>query len=325
MGIASYPNDGKNAEILIKNADIAMYRAKETGRSQYQFFTQSLNDKAAERMQIINLLQKAIQNNELELHYQPKVDLKTNLIIGMEALIRWDSPLLSHISPSKFIPIAEEAGLIKAIGAWSLKKACLQLAEWEKADLGSLVMSVNISAKQFLQDDLVESIKSILIETGTKAEHLELEITESLLMDQSNNLLNTLHAIKTLGIQLSIDDFGTGYSSLSYLNTLPIDTVKIDKSFTDTISLNTKESPIVNTIINLAKNLNLKVIAEGAETAEQVAYLKAHGCDQVQGYYFSKPMSATEMTAMLVSGKKLTLPALHLVKAPHKNTRSKQQ
>lgn len=325
MGVASYPNDGKNAEMLIKNADIAMYRAKETGRNQYQFFTQSLNDKAAERMQIISLLQKAIQNNELELHYQPKVDLKTNLIIGIEALIRWDSSLLSYVSPSKFIPIAEEAGLIKAIGAWSLKKACAQLAEWEKAGLGNLVMSVNISAKQFQQDDLVESIKSILIETGTKAEHLELEITESLLMDKSSNVLNTLHAIKTLGIQLSIDDFGTGYSSLSYLDTLPIDTVKIDKSFTDTISLNTKESPIVNTIINLAKNLNLKVIAEGTETAEQVTYLKTHGCDQIQGYYFSKPVSATEMKAMLVSGKKLTLPTLHLVKEPHKNTRSKQQ
>lgn len=323
MGVSTYPNDGKSAETLIKNADIAMYRAKETGRNQYQFFTQSLNDKAAERMQIINQLHKAIDNNEFSLAYQPKVDLQTNQMIGAEALIRWDNPILPRISPAKFIPIAEEAGLIKAIGEWTLKTACTQLAEWKKSGFVNMHIAVNISTKQFQQKNLVDRIKSILLETGAKAESLELEITESLLMDNSPNVLKTLHAIKALGIKLSIDDFGTGYSSLSYLNTLPIDNIKIDKSFTDTISFKTKESPVVNTIIDLAKNLNLTVIAEGTETAEQVAYLKARGCHQIQGYYFSKPLLATGMNALLDSGRQLTLPSLKLVKTPAKKANPK--
>ncbi|MCL4164110.1 UNVERIFIED_CONTAM: hypothetical protein GTU68_062218, partial [Idotea baltica] len=207
IGVATYPNDGKSAEILIKNADIAMYRAKETGRNNYQFFTQSLNDKASERMQIISLLHKAIENNELCLHYQPKVDLETHSIVGLEALIRWDSPVLGKVSPVKFIPIAEEAGLINSIGEWTLTTACAQLATWQKSGLSKLVMSVNMSAKQFQQDNLIDTIKSILLETGTKAEHLELEITETLLMDKSSTILSTLNNIQALGIALSIDDF----------------------------------------------------------------------------------------------------------------------
>lgn len=314
IGISVYPDDANNTETLIMHADVAMYRAKELGRNNYQFFTQSLNSKAAERMQMITLLRQALQQNELTLHYQPKIDLITHQIVGVESLIRWHNPVLGHVSPAKFIPIAEDAGLIVSIGDWILQTACKQLAIWQKLGADNLLMSVNISARQFNQNNLIENIKAILMETGTKAEYLELELTESLLMNDSPQLLKTLYAIKSLGMQLSIDDFGTGYSSLSYLNTLPIDTLKIDKAFIDTISLQTKEVPIVNTIISLAKNLRLKVIAEGVETVDQVHYLKAHGCDQIQGYYFSKPLPADGITQLLLSKKTLDLPIVKTTK-----------
>ena len=318
IGIAVYPNDGNNAETLIKNADIAMYRAKELGRNNYQFFKQSLNDKAAQRMQIISLLRKAIEQNEFTLHYQPKVDLKTGNVVGLEALIRWENAKLGKVSPAQFIPIAEEAGLITSIGEWVLRTACTQMAECQEAESRELLMSVNVSVKQLNDVNFVDKIKTILIESGLKAEYLELELTESILMRGDKEIISKLHAIKSLGIQLSIDDFGTGYSNLSYLHTLPIDSLKIDKSFIDTITLNKKKAPIVDTIINLAKNLNLKVIAEGVETQEQTNYLKAHGCDQIQGYYFSKPLPCNETRALLASGRRLALPKLSLVENKHK-------
>jgi diguanylate cyclase (GGDEF)-like protein len=307
VGISIYPDDAKTTDHLIKNADIAMYRAKELGRNNYQFFTQSLNSKAAERMQIITLLRQALEKNELSLHYQPKVDLSTNQIVGLEALIRWNNALLGNVSPAKFIPIAEDAGLIVPIGEWVFKTACKQLAIWQKMEFGPLLLSINISARQFNQANLIKNIKSQIIEHEIKAGGLELELTESLLMDNSPELMSALHAIKALDVQLSIDDFGTGYSNLAYLNTLPIDTLKIDKAFIDNIVNPLNEAPIVNTIINLAKNLKLKVIAEGVETANQVQYLKSHGCDQIQGYYFSKPLPADGISQMLLSNKTLDL------------------
>ncbi len=307
IGIAIYPNDGKSPETLIKNADIAMYRAKELGRNNYQFFKQSLNDRAAKRIQMITLLRNAITKNEFTLHYQPKVDLKTGIIIGLEALIRWENEKLGKVSPAEFIPIAEEAGLINSIGEWVLKTACTQMVEYQEAGASEVLMSVNISAKQLIDLNFVAKLKSILVETGLKASNLELELTESILMDSDYNILRKLHEIKSLGIQLSIDDFGTGYSNLSYLHTLPIDTLKIDKSFTDSITFNKTKAPIVNTIINLAKNLDLKVIAEGVETQEQANYLKAHDCNQIQGYYFSKPLPYDETKELLGSGRKLSL------------------
>ena len=314
IGISVYPTDGKNAETLIKNADIAMYRAKEMGRNNYQFFTQSLNDKASERMQIISLLRRAIEHDELSLHYQPKVDLRTNNVVGLEALLRWNNATLGNVSPAKFIPIAEEAGLIIPIGEWVLQTACKQMAIWQKSGLGNLLMSVNLSARQLQQNNLIEKIKSTLVKTGLNAEFLELELTESMLMDSSHNFVSDLHAIKALGIQLSVDDFGTGFSNRSYLQTLPIDTLKIDKSFIDIITFNTKKAPIVDTIISLAKNMNLKIVAEGVETSEQALYLKKQDCDQIQGYYFSKPLPANAMRELLASGKKLDLPKLKLIK-----------
>jgi diguanylate cyclase (GGDEF)-like protein len=314
IGISVYPDDANNAETLIMHADVAMYRAKELGRNNYQFFTQSLNSKAAERMQIITLLRHALQQNEFTLHYQPKVDLVTNHIVGVEALVRWENAILGHVSPAKFIPIAEDAGLIISIGDWIFETALKQLAIWQKLGATNLLMSVNISARQFNQTSLFDTIKSILVATGNKAECVELELTEGLLMNESPQMLKTLYAIKSLGMQLSIDDFGTGYSSLSYLNTLPIDTLKIDKSFIDTISFQKNEAPIVNAIINLAKNMKLKVIAEGVETVDQVNYLKSHGCDQIQGYYFSKPLPADGITQLLMSNKTLELPTVKSTK-----------
>lgn len=308
IGISVYPDNGENAEILIKNADIAMYRAKELGRNNYQFFTQSLNDKASERMQLISLLRKAIELNELALYYQPKVDLNTGNIMGLEALLRWNNASLGNISPATFIPIAEEAGLINEIGAWVLKTACQQMVTWQASGFSNIKVSVNLSARQLQQDDLVDQIKSILVETKMKTECLELELTESMLMGGTHNILNTLHSIKSLGIQLSVDDFGTGYSNLSYLTSLPIDTLKIDKVFIDTITLNTEKAPIVDTIINLAKNMNLKLVAEGVETLEQAVYLKKQDCDQIQGYYFSKPLPANAIRTMLATGQQLELP-----------------
>jgi diguanylate cyclase (GGDEF)-like protein len=307
IGIAVYPNDGNNAETLIKNADIAMYRAKELGRNNYQFFTQDLNDKAAERMQMISLLRKAIEHHELTLHYQPKVDLHTSKVVGLEALLRWYSPTLGNVSPDKFIPVAEEAGLIASIGEWVLQTACQQMVVWQQAGIKSLLMSVNVSARQFQEENFVEKIQSILLKTGLKAENLELELTENILMDGSDQTINTLNTIQSLGMTLSIDDFGTGYSNLSYLHKLPIHILKIDKAFIDAITASAKKAPIVDTIIHFAQNLNLKVVAEGVENVDQANYLKKQGCDQIQGYFFSKPLPVDAATALLASGKKLSL------------------
>jgi EAL domain-containing protein (putative c-di-GMP-specific phosphodiesterase class I) len=310
IGIAVYPNDGVNPETLIKHADIAMYRAKEIGRNNFQFFTQNMNDKAAERMRMESYLRKAIEQDEFSLQFQPKVDLTSKQIVGVEALLRWNNTDLGNVSPDKFIQLAEDTNLILPIGEWVLRHACLQAVAWQKAGLGELLMAVNLSARQFKQDNLVESIKAILVETGLKAECLELELTESLFMSDNGNALKILHEIKALGIKLSVDDFGTGYSCLSYLNNLPLDALKIDKSFTDDIIVKNKKVPIVDTIISLGKNLNLQVIAEGVESAEQVAYLIAHGCDQIQGFYFSRPESAEKIESMLASNKKLVTPSL---------------
>lgn len=312
IGISIYPNDGITAENLIKHADIAMYRAKELGKNNFQFFTQSMNEMAAERMRMETYLRKSLEKDEFELYYQPKVDLVTQQVVGMEALLRWESHELGMVSPEKFIPLAEETGQILAIGEWVLRTACMQAVTWEEAGLGELLMAVNLSVRQFKQENLVETIKNVLAETGLKAERLELELTESLFMQEAENSLKILHEIKALGIKISVDDFGTGYSNLAYLNSLPLDTLKIDKVFTDDIMLNSNKVPIVDTIISLAKNLSLKVVAEGVESEHQVSYLAARGCDQIQGYYFSKPAPAKSIEALLNTGKKITAPELVL-------------
>jgi diguanylate cyclase (GGDEF)-like protein len=299
VGVATSPADGLTPTTLIKHADIAMYRAKELGKNNIQFFTETLNRKVAERIHIESLLRNALVNNEFILHYQPKVDLITMQVVGAEALIRWNSPELGFVSPIQFIHLAEETGLILQMGEWVIKTACEQAVAWQKAGYEKLIMSVNLSARQFNQSHLLHSIKNILATTGLEAQYLELELTESIVMTDVTASLKVLHEIKALGIKISVDDFGTGYSSLSYLKDLPLDTLKIDKSFTDDIVLHTDKAPIVQTIIALAKNLNLKIVAEGVESYEQLLYLKNHGCDEMQGYYFSRPKLPEEIEPLL--------------------------
>ena len=303
IGIAVYPNDGAKAETLIQHADIAMYRAKELGKNNFQFFTESMNEKVAERMYVENLLRHALAKNELEVYYQPKVDLETMQMVGMEALIRWNSPELGFVSPIRFITLAEESGLIVPIGEWVMRSACQQTVAWQNAGYAPLLMSVNLSARQFKQSNLVERIQNILKETGLEAQYLELELTESMVMTEVEASLQLLHEIKALGIQISVDDFGTGYSSLSYLKDLPVNTLKIDKSFTDDIINHTDKAPIVQAVISLAKSLNLKIVAEGVESYEQVLYLQQHACDQMQGYYFSRPKPAVEIEKLLIEAQ----------------------
>jgi diguanylate cyclase (GGDEF)-like protein len=312
-GVAIYPTDATSEDTLLSSADIAMYRAKELGRNNFQFFTQSMNEKVADRLRVETHLRKALELNELEVFYQPKVDLHTKQIVGMEALVRWNSKALGFTPPSQFISLAEETGLIVPIGEWVLKTACTQMVAWQKAGYGNLLMAVNLSARQFNQKNLLKSITDILEETGMDAQQLELELTESMIMDNAEGAEEILNSIKSLGIHLSIDDFGTGYSSLSYLKNLPVNALKIDKSFIDDIVLHSDEVPIVASIIALAKNLKLNVVAEGIESYEQVRYLSTHGCNEIQGYYFSKPAPAEIIETLLKSGKKLEFPHLKLV------------
>ncbi len=314
LGISVYPSDGLTAEVLVKHADIAMYRAKESGRNNFQFFTQSMNEKAAKRMHMESLLRRALERNEFTLLYQPQVDLVSRDIAGVEALIRWNNPELGEVYPAEFIRLAEEIGLIIPIGEWVLRKACQQAVCWQKAGFGTLKMSVNLSVRQFRNENLLESIQDILTETGMPAEYLELELTESMFVNDRTSVLKTMHGIKAMGIRLAIDDFGTGYSSLSYVDNLPLDTLKIDKSFTDDIKQGKQKSPVVDTIITLAKNLGLKIVAEGVEYAEQADYLTARGCDLIQGYYYSKPKPASVVEEMLTFNKKLSATNLETVK-----------
>lgn len=306
IGIAVYPTDGKDGDTLLRNADVAMYRAKEMGKNNFQFFTQSMNKRVTDRLSLEMHLRRAIELNEFKLVYQPKVCLVTNEVVGMEALIRWHSEALGFISPLQFIPLAEENGLIIPIGEWVMRTACAQTKAWHAMGFEHLRISVNLSARQFKQKDLVTSISHILQDTGLCAGALELELTESLVMNGVEESMKILHGIREAGVHLSVDDFGTGYSSLAYLKDLPLNTLKIDKSFTDGIINAHDKVPIVDSIILLAKNLGLKVVAEGVEHGYQASYLAAHGCDEIQGYYFSKPKSAENFEAMLLSHKSLS-------------------
>jgi diguanylate cyclase (GGDEF)-like protein len=305
VGVSVFPSDGQNAEALLRNADIAMYRAKELGKNNFQFFTQDMNDKVTDRLRLESYLRKAIEQNEMALYYQPKVSLHTKQIVGFEALIRWTNPKLGTMSPLQFIPLAEETGLIVPIGEWAIRTACKQAKAWQDAGYGQHLMAVNLSVRQFMQKNLVGSIASILKETNLDSQYLELELTESLIINDVEQAISSLKAIKALGVKLSIDDFGTGYSSLSYLNRLPLDALKIDKAFTDGILLSSDDAPIVASIIALGKNLKFKVVAEGVETPEQLAYLTQHGCDEIQGFYFSKPLTAKAVEDTLKHGKTL--------------------
>ena len=305
VGVAVYPEDGATPELLIERADIAMYRAKESGRNTFQFFTAAMNERLVERLRLEADLRKAIDRNELLLHYQPQVDLVTGQIVGVEALIRWQHPQLGMVSPVRFIAVAEETGLIGPIGDWVIRTAVAQNVAWQCAGYGQLRLSVNLSAYQFGQPELVESIAAVLQEHAMESHQLEIELTESMVMKDVESAIGVLRNLKALGVKLSIDDFGTGYSSLSYLKRFPIDELKIDQSFVQDIAVNSDDAAIVLAIISLAHSLRLRVIAEGVETASQLDFLRHHGCDEIQGYHFSRPLPAAELGQLLLQEKRL--------------------
>jgi EAL domain-containing protein (putative c-di-GMP-specific phosphodiesterase class I) len=299
IGISVYPDDGVDAETLVKNADIAMYQAKEGGRQGYRFFEPAMNARAVERQSIEESLRRALERNEFVLHYQPKVDLQTGEIDGAEALIRWMHPVRGLLSPDMFVPVAEDCGLILPIGNWVLREACRQARVWQDAGLAFPRMAVNISALEFRSEGFLGNTFSIIEETGIDPATLELELTESVLMTHAESTAVILQALRARGIKLAVDDFGTGYSSLSYLRKFPIDTLKIDQSFIQHIGTQGDDTTIVAAVLNMAKSLKLKVVAEGVEKDEQLAFLRAHDCDAAQGYYFSHPLPPEQFARLL--------------------------
>jgi len=304
IGVAVYQNDGTPAQRLIELADIAMYRAKKMGRNTTQFYQPEMNEEAQERMRIESALRSALERQEFVLHYQPQVDLASGRLVGMEALIRWRHPELGMVAPARFIGLAEETGLIVPIGAWVLRAACAQAKVWQDAGLGALRVAVNLSPRQFSDPGLAPSIAEVLRQTGLPPACLDIELTEGLFMHDVAQGVELLHKLKALGVALSIDDFGTGYSSFSYLRRFPIDVLKIDRSFIGDIDRG-DEAAIVVSIIALAHNLKLRVIAEGVETPTQLAYLRRHGCDEMQGYYFSPPLPAGDFERLLTTARAL--------------------
>lgn len=301
IGIALFPLDGATPEALLKNVDTAMYHAKEQGRSVYQFYAAAMNAKAFERLALENALRHALERNEFLLHYQPQVDLESGNVIGMEALIRWRHPELGMVPPLQFISIAEDTGMIGPIGEWVLRTACLQNKEWQRQGLPPVRMAVNLSARQLRQSNFIYTVAQVLQETGLEPRYLELELTETMLMQNAETAITALNAMDAMGIDISIDDFGTGYSSLGYLKRLPINTLKIDRSFVSDIPADHDDAAIAMAIISMAHNLGIRVVAEGVETAEQRAFLVEHHCDAMQGYYFSRPLPADEAARLLVS------------------------
>lgn len=301
VGIALYPDDGESTLTLLKNADTAMYHSKAHGRHSFHFFTASMNASASERLALENGLRVAVERNELRLLYQPLIDLKSGQVIGVEALMRWHHPEWGVISPVKFIPIAEDSGLIVDIGAWALEEACRQGVAWQKAGLPPVRMAVNISAVQLAQPQFCEMVMATLASSGLELEYLELEVTESLLVEQAEQSNGCVHALKAQGIKLSVDDFGTGYSSLAYLRQLPVSKLKIDRSFVREVTHNQDDAAIAIAIIQMAHSMGLEVLAEGVECVEQCAFLARQGCDQVQGFYFSYPLTPEGFVAFFES------------------------
>ena len=309
IGISIYPDDGRDAEALTKSADTAMYHAKENGRDNYKFFERAMNIRAVQRQSIEVGLRRALERQEFVLHYQPKINLHSNLIVGVEALIRWQHPERGLMPPLQFLPIAEDCGLILPIGRWVLREACLQAQTWIRAGLRPITIAVNTSALEFNATDFLENIRATLDDTGLEPRYLELELTESVLMRDAEFTDSVLHGLADLGVKLAIDDFGTGYSSLSYLRQFPIDTLKIDQSFVSRIISSPDDATIVSAVINMGKSLKLRVIAEGVETPEQRTFLLAQHCDEGQGYYFSYPIAAEALATLLQTGIK---PASHI-------------
>lgn len=299
MGIANYPNDGMDVDVLLANADAAMYRAKEMGRDSFECYTPALNTKAHEKFVLQEELRNAVANSEFVLVYQPQVDLRSGRIFAVEALIRWQHSTLGMVPPIKFIPIAEETGLIVPIGDWVLHEACRQNKAWQDAGLPHVGVSVNVSARQFREKNLIERVVNALTDSSLEAKYLELELTESLIMQDVEQAVATMKELQDLGVHLSIDDFGTGYSSLSALKNFPVARLKIDKSFISDLPTNENDKAVAGAVISLGQKLNLRVIAEGVETDDQVAFLRENNCDEMQGYHFSKPIPAQAIAELL--------------------------
>jgi EAL domain-containing protein (putative c-di-GMP-specific phosphodiesterase class I) len=301
IGISIYPESGQDAEAMIKNADAAMYSAKQNGRNDYQFFKPEMNVRTVGQQSLEAGLHGALERREFVLHYQPKINLEMGAITGAEALIRWQHPEQGLILPAQFVSIAEACGLIVPIGQWVLREACLQARAWHDANR-PMSVAVNISAIEFQHKDFLAGVRAILKDTRLEARYLELELTESVLMQDVESTSYVLKELKNMGVKLAIDDFGTGHSSLSYLRRFPIDTLKIDQSFVHDISTDPNDATIVNAVIGMGKNLKQRVVAEGVETQEQLAFLQARHCDEGQGYLFSRPIVAEEFAKLLAIG-----------------------
>ncbi len=303
VGITLYPTDDESADNLLRNADSAMYRAKEYGRNNYQFYVADMNVKARARLMLESSLRRALDRGEFTLYYQPRVDLFSGRVIGAEALLRWRHPEIGLVPPAEFIPILEETGMIIPVGDWVLRQASKQNRAWQDMGLPPIRMAVNLSVRQFIQKDLAESVLRVLEQVGLAPEYMELEITEDLLLEHNQTNIITLTKLRNQGIHISIDDFGTGYSSLSYLKRLPIDTLKIDQSFVRDIDTDPDNKAIASAIIAMAGSLHLNVLAEGVETDEQLAFLRAQGCNEIQGFSFSHPLPADEFERLLREGR----------------------
>jgi len=308
VGVTLYPADSDDAEALVVNADAAMYRAKEQGRDNYQYFTRDMNERAVQRVQMEVALRRALEREEFRLLYQPKAGLVTGQICGFEALLRWEHPDKGMVLPGEFIPVLEETGLIVQVGEWVLRTACVQIKAWQAAGLKVPPISVNLSARQFEQKNLKGAVGQILGDTKVDPSLIEFEITESLLMNDPEGAARTLHDLKDSGVKLSMDDFGTGYSSLGYLKRFPIDTLKIDRTFVRDLSTDAADATLTPAIINLAQNPRLNLVAETVDTEAQLAFLCLNGCDEMQGYLFARPTTAVECGRMLSEGRKLTIP-----------------
>jgi EAL domain-containing protein (putative c-di-GMP-specific phosphodiesterase class I) len=299
IGISIFPEHGADCETLIKNADAAMYRAKKSGRNNFRFFTEDMNAQVVERLALGNSLRLALDNRELSLVYQPQMDIATGRIAGLEALLRWQHPEIGLVPPDKFIRIAENSGLIVPIGEWVLRTACAQARKWQDEGLPAVSVAVNVSAVQFRQEDFCELIRRVLRETGLAPQYLELELTESLLLANADVMLSVVEELKAIGVTLAIDDFGTGYSNFNYLRRVQVSKLKIDRSFIRDVAVKPDDAAITTAIISMAKSLNLKVIAEGVENEAQMSFLRAHQCDEIQGYYFSKPLAVDKVADKL--------------------------
>ena len=302
MGIAVCPDDGRDAATLMKNADAAMYHAKSEGRGQFQFYSEELNQAAVTLMRLSTELKLALERDEFVLYYQPKVCASSLRIVGAEALLRWEHPERGHLGPGAFLPAAETLGRMNAIGDWTLRAASRQLSEWKSAGRSTVRVSVNVVASQLQQGDIVGQVRGALSEHGLEGKDLELEVTESMLISRVDETIATLETLRALGVAISLDDYGTGYSSMSYMKRLPIDKLKIDRSFIIDLADNDIDRAIVTSTIELARSRNMLVVAEGVEDDEQLELLQRYGCDEIQGYYFSKPLPAEEFIDLVGRG-----------------------